>query len=157
MPELISILVTCFSFTLPVVGITTLTSAHLRRLNSTFVVAGKSQIFYVCIVCKEGKCLDRYPLVKSLLDTLESGLISISYKLPNSNRFQWVIFNELMRCLFESNKETLLKQYTVHSNQLWQLFAPMQIQDIRTSEVPPNVFLGWLRFIVSLFASASID
>lgn len=125
-------------------------AAHFRRLNFTFVVAGKSQTFYVCIVCtlQRGQILGSI-LVNSLLDKLQSVPISISYKLPNTNRFQWVIFNELMRCMFKSNKETLLKQYTVDNNQLWQIVRA----DADTSKVLPNVFLGWLRFIVSLFTS----
>lgn len=75
-------------------------------------------------------------------------LISISYELPNSNRFQSLIFNELMCCLLESNKETLLKQYT-ESNQLWQLFASMQIQ-VSLAEC---YSIGWVRARAAVYCS----
>lgn len=99
---------------------------HSQRKNSLKLFVYFSLVVnreHSTLVGAEGKWFESMLVDASILPIL----ISISYELPNSNRFQSLIFNELMCCWFESNKETLLKQYT-ESNQLWQLFASMQIQ-----------------------------
>lgn len=77
--------------------------AFLRKCLSIFCVARKLRKHLRSL--SEGRVLETCSI-----------LISISYDLPNLNRFQSVIFNELMRYFGgESNKEMLSKQYPEQS------------------------------------------